>query len=185
MKKTALFAVCILLICVFCSCAAHGKADSLTYQTSAWVINADFSIGASRYSGIITLGAAAGGALSTRDMSITYTSPSSLSGLCAGIAAGSEFLKLGSLSIGANSGEFHNMLDVCRLFCIENATLDSSKQLELDGQKFKFVKISNDFGTYGLYLHNDTGLPRRIDAKISGTQITVDITKMETAEQNG
>lgn len=179
MKRYAFIAVCLIFTLVMFGCTSSVNTDYLSYQSSAWIIDADFSIGSSRYTGVITLCAVDGESLSNRDMSISYTSPQTLAGITAGREGGHEYLIYGTYNIPANSGEISNMLEICSLFCIENAAYDTSQQLELDGVKYLFVRLSNDYGSYGIYFDNETGLPRKLEAKLSQTQIAIDIKKID------
>lgn len=185
MKKISYLALLTLLIAFIFGCAENRAEDFLFYQAHAMEINADFCIGPANYSGKISLGESLDGTLSDRDMSVAFTSPSSLSGIAAGRRDGQEYITYGSCNIEANTGEFLNMLDVCRLFSIERAQAQATNQLELDGVTYKFVRLDNSYGTYNIYLSNETGLPRRIEAKMASTQITVDINEIKIAEQNG
>lgn len=178
MKSFAFAAVSLAVCLLLFGCARPNVADFLAYQASAWVIDADFTVGSSRYSAAITLGPGEK-PFAERDFSVTYTAPQNLAGLTAARKGGSDTLSLGDLQIPAAGDEFANMLEICRLFCIEDADYYESKPVELGGAGCLYVRLGDALGTYGIYLDSAAKLPKRIEAQLSDTQIVVDIKKME------
>ncbi|NLK39511.1 MAG: hypothetical protein GX303_04590 [Clostridiales bacterium] len=177
MKIQTIIVGCLLLALIFGGCAGN-SFDYLAYQQSELVIDADFTIGSVNYSGTITLGPVVDQVFANRDLSISYTAPQNLSGLTVAREDGRDYLISDMLNIPARNNELSNMLEICRLFSIENPVFRESKQLELSGVKCQYIRVCDNYGSYEIYLDNTTGLPKKIEAKLADTQITLNVKKI-------
>ncbi len=179
-KITLLFSFFILLFSLL-SCAKISVEDLLFYQNCPLEINADFTIGAERYSGNITLSEPKTES-QNKDMSIEFTSPQTISGITAGISDGKEYLKLDNINIQGKTDEYSNMLEVCRLFSLKDAEINTADFVDFEGVRYRLIDLTDSFGHYLIYCDIDDNLPRRIEAQTANTNIILTIKSIKITQ---
>ena len=114
-----------------------------------------------------------------KDVTLEITSPDELNGLCIGKKNGVFFIHSDDLEISTPFAE--RLLAVSELFEIDATVTESSIQ-ELDGKKLNMIEArSSDGRCFTLFLFPESGLPRRICAKVNGNDCTLDVIAFEFA----
>lgn len=158
-------AICLL----FSSCDRNiSKDDCLSYQEKAFEAEVSVKGGTLAFSAKVSGGALLPENGFSRDLTVTFTAPSSLKGISVTQAEGKTTVSLGELSFAGDGSTYDPLVDFAHLFALDAIPVS----VELEGENTRITLIGTNDTLYSLLLSKN-GLPLEI-GKDNGLCITVE-----------
>ena len=175
MEIIKLIALSLAAVLILTACASSNK-ELLSYQQSSFRAHVSWQLEDECFEALLT-SVITGGA---RTLSLEFTAPDELVGVCVHRAGDKAIASLGEFEISSPAA--NRLLAITEFFNID-ATLKESSLERIDGTDFNKIEATNaDGDLYTLYL-SPTGLPRRICGMLSGSLCTLDVLSFEIIPQ--